>query len=82
MSAQPSTAINISSLNGREIIVGDSMNIPSASRMFATIRSSTMNGTNTTNPISKAVLSSLKIYAGATCQIVISSGDFGCCLFD
>ena len=49
----------MSSLNGSEIIVGDNINIPSAKRMFATTRSSTINGTKITNPISKAVLSSL-----------------------
>ena len=42
---QPSTAINIKSLNGREIIVGDSINIPNAKSTFATIKSSTINGT-------------------------------------
>ena len=36
MSAQPSTAINIKSLNGSEMIVGDSINIPNASKIFAT----------------------------------------------
>ena len=39
------------------MIVGDNMNIPSASRMFATTRSSTINGTNTIKPISNAVIS-------------------------
>ena len=73
----PSTAINISNLNGREIIVGDSINIPSAKSTFATIKSSTIKGTYITNPISNAVLSSLMIYAGATCHIVISSGVLG-----
>ena len=77
MSDQPSTAININSLNGRDMIVGDNMNIPSARSMFATTRSSTINGTNIINPISKAVFNSLIINAGAICQIVISSGDFG-----
>ena len=55
MSAQPSTAINISSLNGKEIIVGDNINIPSANNMFATTKSKTMNGTKIIKPISKDV---------------------------
>ena len=42
---QPSTAINISNLNGKEIIVGDSIIIPKASRIFATTRSRITNGT-------------------------------------
>ena len=41
------------------------MNIPNASKIFATTRSNTINGTNIIKPISKAVLSSLRIYAGA-----------------
>ena len=69
--------MKINSLNGNEIIVGDNINIPSASKMFATTKSSTINGTKTTKPISKATLSSLKIYAGAISQIVNSSGDLG-----
>ena len=47
--------------NGRDMIVGDSINIPSANRIFATTKSSTINGTKTTKPISKATFSSLKI---------------------
>ena len=43
------------------MIVGDSINIPSASRMFATTKSSTIKGTNITNPISNAVFNSLMI---------------------
>ena len=57
------------------------MNIPSASNMFATTRSRTINGTKTMKPISKAVLSSLRIYAGATSQIERSSADFGGVLY-
>ena len=53
------------------------MNIPSASKIFATTKSSTINGTNTTKPISKATFNSLKIYAGAISHRVKSSGDFG-----
>ena len=45
--------------------------------MFATTKSNTMNGTKTTNPISNATFSSLKIYAGAISHRVSSSGDFG-----
>ena len=81
MSAQPSTAINISSLNGKEIIVGDNINIPSANNMFATTKSKTMNGTKIIKPISKEVFNSLIINAGATCQTVISSGFLGGCPF-
>ena len=69
--------MNISNLNGNEIIVGDSINIPNASKIFATTRSSTINGTNTTKPISNATLSSLKIYAGAISHNVKSSGEAG-----
>ena len=77
MSAQPSTAINIKSLNGNDIIVGDSMNIPNASNIFATTRSKTINGTNIIKPISNDVFNSLMINAGATCHTVISSGFSG-----
>ena len=44
-----------------EIIVGDNMNIPRANNILATIKSNTINGTKTINPISKAVFNSLKI---------------------
>ncbi len=42
-SDQPSSATNSSSLNGTEIVVGEIICMPSASRMFATSRSTTMN---------------------------------------
>ena len=61
MSDQPSTAINISSLNGSEIIVGESINIPSAKSIFATTKSSTINGTKTTKPISKATWQTVSV---------------------
>ena len=48
------------------MIVGDNMNIPKASRMLATTRSSTMNGTNTTKPISNAVQLALNLKADKT----------------
>ena len=57
--------------------MGDNINIPSASRMFATTRSRTINGINIIKPISKAVFNSLIIYAGATSQRVNSSGVSG-----
>ncbi len=75
MSAHQSTAMNISSLNGIEIMVGDNMNIPSASKIFATTKSKMMNGTKIMKLISNAVFSSLIIYAGAISQIQSSSGD-------
>ena len=59
------------------MIVGDNINIPSASKMFATTKSSTINGTKMINPISNDVFNSLMMNAGATCQTVISSGLFG-----
>ena len=55
MSAHPSTAINISNLNGIEIIVGDNMNIPNASNIFATTRCKIINGTNMRKLISNDV---------------------------
>ena len=61
MSAHPSTAINISNLNGIEIIVGDNMNIPNASNIFATTRSKIINGTNMMKLISNDVFNSLII---------------------
>src|SRR5574344_306746 len=69
--------MNINSLNGNEMIVGDNMNIPSASKMFATTRSNTINGTKMIKPISKDVFNSLIMNAGATSQMEISSGSFG-----
>lgn len=69
--------MNISNLNGIEIIVGDNMNIPNANRIFATTKSKMMNGTNMIKLISNEVFSSLIIYAGAISQIDSSSGDFG-----
>ena len=57
------------------MIVGDNINIPSASKIFATTRSNTINGTNIKKLISNAVLSSETIYAGAASHMVISSGD-------
>ena len=59
------------------MIVGDNIIIPSANRIFATTKSKMMNGTNMMKLISNEVFNSLIMYAGATCQIVISSGDFG-----
>ena len=69
--------MNISNLNGIEIIVGDNMNIPNANKIFATTKSKMMNGTNIIKLISNEVFSSLIIYAGAISQIDSSSGDFG-----
>jgi len=43
-------------LKGSEIIVGDNINIPNASNIFATTKSKTIKGTNIINPISKALL--------------------------
>ena len=40
---QPSSITNSSSLNGSEIVVGEIIDMPSASRMVATIRSTTTN---------------------------------------
>ena len=73
--------MNINSLNGMEIIVGVNINIPRASNIFATTKSNIMNGTNIIKLISKDVFNSLIIYAGATSQIDISSGDLGRVLF-
>ena len=69
--------MNINNLNGIEIIVGDNINIPNANKIFATTKSKIMNGTNIIKLISNEVFSSLIIYAGATSQIEISSGDLG-----
>ena len=65
--------MNISNLNGNEIIVGDNINIPNAKRMFATIKSSTINGTKTTKPISNDVFNSLKInlYVKVSTEIIV-----------
>ena len=58
MALKTSTNTNKSNLNGREIVSGDSMCIPRASRMFATTISTTMNGRNIRKPIWKASFSS------------------------
>ena len=62
------------------MIVGDNINIPSASSMFATTKSRIINGTNIIKLISNDVFNSLIMYAGATSHIEISSGDVTCFL--
>src|SRR5947209_1152681 len=48
---QPSTRTNSNILNGSEMVVGDSICIPSAIRMFDTTISITRNGMKMMNPI-------------------------------
>ena len=67
----------MSSLNGVETICGDNINIPNASNMFATTKSKTIKGTYIIKPTSNAVFNSETKYAGATSQIVNSSGVCG-----
>ena len=57
---------NRNSLSGNEIMTGDTIIMPMASRMFDTIRSITTNGRNSRNPISKAAVSSLTMKAGTS----------------
>ena len=64
VSAQPSTSTNSKSLNGREMIVGDSIIMPSAISTLATTRSMTRNGRKIRNPIWNAVFSSEVTNAG------------------
>src|SRR3546814_1580819 len=59
VSAQPSTRTNSSSLNGSEMIVGDSIIMPRLISTVATTRSMTMKGRKMRKPIWNAVLSSL-----------------------
>src|SRR6185369_1958926 len=61
---QPSTITKSRSLNGMEIVVGDSMCMPRANRMLATTMSMTMNGTKRMKPIWKASFSSDTTKAG------------------
>ena len=56
--AQPLTMTNNSSLNGREIVTGDTIIMPMASRMFDTMMSIAMNGRYTRKPIWNARVSS------------------------
>ena len=65
VSAQPSTSTNKSSLNGSEMIVGDSIAMPSAISTVATTRSMTMKGRNIRKPIWNAVFSSDVTNAGS-----------------
>src|SRR3546814_574386 len=64
--AQPSISTNKSSLKGSEIVVGDSIIMPSASRMLATTMSITRNGRKIRKPIWNAAVSSLTVNAGTT----------------
>src|SRR6185369_14470843 len=65
VSAQPSTSTNKSSLNGIEMIVGESIIMPSAIRVEATTMSMMRNGRKIMKPIWNAVLSSLVTKAGS-----------------
>src|SRR3546814_11486386 len=65
VSAQPSTRTNSSSLNGSEMIVGDSIIMPRLISTVATTRSMTMKGRKMRKPIWNAVLSSLVTNAGS-----------------
>jgi len=49
--SQPSIATNIIILNGKETMVGESIIIPRARSIFATIKSITRNGIKTRKPI-------------------------------
>ena len=51
MSDQPSISTNSISLNGSEIMMGDSIIIPSDMRTAATTKSMTRKGTNNKKPI-------------------------------
>src|SRR3546814_2044537 len=64
VSAQPSTSTNNRSLKGMEMIVGESIIMPSAIRVEATTRSMIRNGRKIRNPIWNAVFNSLVTKAG------------------
>ena len=57
--------MNNKSLNGKEIITGESINIPIDIRVLATTKSINKNGRYIKNPIWKAVFNSLIAKAGA-----------------
>src|SRR3546814_8008592 len=75
VSAQPSTRTNSSSLNGSEMIVGDSIIMPRLISTVATTRSMTMKGRKMRKPIWNAVLSSLVTNAGSATDHGTSAGD-------
>ena len=57
-SVQPFTITNRSSLNGSEIVTGDTIIMPIARRMLETMMSIAMKGRYTRNPIWNAFVSS------------------------
>src|SRR3546814_18685011 len=75
VSAQPSTRTNSSSLNGSEMIVGDSIIMPRLISTVATTRSMTMKGRKMRKPIWNALLSSLVTNAGSATDHDTSAGD-------
>ena len=68
---QPSTRTKSMSLKGKDIIIGGSIIIPILSRTLATTMSMIKKGTYNTNPIIKAVFSSLMTKAGMRMELVI-----------
>ena len=50
-SVQPFTITKSNSLNGREIVTGETIIMPIARRMFDTMMSIAINGSYTRNPI-------------------------------
>ena len=74
VSAQPSTSTNSSSLNGIDMIVGDSIIMPSAISADATIRSMIRKGRKIRKPIWNAVFSSLVTKAGSRIEKGTSAG--------
>ena len=74
VSAQPSTSTNSNSLNGIEMIVGDSIAMPSDISTVATTRSMTMKGRKIRKPIWNAVFSSDVTNAGSSTEKGMSVG--------